>query len=118
VKFGARGAVLLETMVALTILASAGVAALVGVSEAARTLERARQGESRVRDASAYLNVLALWPREDLDRHLGERRQGPWSVYIERRGRSLYYITLSDTLTGATLLWTGVFRPEVSGEDE
>jgi type II secretory pathway pseudopilin PulG len=107
-----RGAALLEAIVALTILGIAGISALTMAGEAARSVDRAREAESSLREASAFFEAVALWPRDDLDRRLGDRTQGPWLLRIERPERELYLIVLADTLTGEALLATSLFRPE------
>jgi type II secretory pathway pseudopilin PulG len=78
-----HGAVLLEALVALTILIIGCSSIVITVSESAAAIRRAEAGERTSRAANAYLNVVALWTREDLARHVGTRRQGPWRMYIE-----------------------------------
>ena len=62
---GRAGAVLLEVMVALAILAVAGVAAVAATGESMRAAARLRESEHRIREASAFLEAVALWPRDD-----------------------------------------------------
>jgi type II secretory pathway pseudopilin PulG len=109
-----RGAVLLEALVALVILATAGAAVATLAVESGDTVRRTRSAESEVRRAEAFLAVVALWPREDLDRHLGEHEQGPWRLRVERPIRTLYTITLVDSLGRRTLLRTVLFRAETA----
>ena len=106
------GAALLEVIVAVAILATAGTAAVAMASESARAVERARAADLRAREASAFLDAVALWPREDLDRRLGERPQGPWRLRIGRPDPELYTVALVDTASGADLLRTALFRPD------
>ena len=70
------GAVLLEVIVALAVLTIAGVSAVAMANQAAQAVAHTRQREDDVRRASAFLGAVALWPREDLDRHLGDHREG------------------------------------------
>ncbi|MGH7718682.1 MAG: PulJ/GspJ family protein [Gemmatimonadaceae bacterium] len=111
-----RGAALLEVIVALTILAVAGVSAVAMASGAARTVHRAREADAEMRRASAFFDVVALWTRADLDRHLGERPQGAWTMRVDRIDPELYAVSLSDTATKRLLLATELFRPEVRDE--
>ncbi len=106
------GAALLEVLVALTILVTAGAAAVAFASDATQRLVQAREREAVVRRVSALFNAVALWPREDLDRHLGVRPQGPWRMRIDRPAPTLYVVTLTDTLGGRELLRTALYRPE------
>lgn len=104
--------VLLEAIVALTILA---ISATTMVSLAASSLDavsRADRLDAETRRASALLDAVALWPRADLDRHLGDRPEGPWDLRVDRPAPTLYVIALRDTATGAVLLATSLYRPE------
>ena len=82
------GAVLLEVIIALAILATAGA------------------------------TITALWPRADLDRHLGERTQGHWRMRVDRPTPTLYVVTLTDGASNVELLRTALFRPEPSHASE
>ena len=106
------GAALLEALVALSILATAGVAVVGFAGEAIRSVGRTRAAERDVRRASALLDAVALWPREDLDRHLGSRAEGPWRMLIERPTPSMYTVILRDSSSGHEVLHTALFRPE------
>jgi type II secretory pathway pseudopilin PulG len=108
------GAALLEAIVALTILAIAGTAAVVMASESARTVRHAREADAEVRAASDFLDAVSLWPREDLDRHLGSRVEGPWRMRVDRPAQTLYVVSLADTAGGPELLRTALFRPDTS----
>lgn len=108
----ARGAALLEAIVALTILATAGTAAVTMAGEASRAAARAAAAEENVRAASAFLETVSMWTREDLDRRLGNRPQGPWTMRVDRPVPTLYLVTLADSAGGAVVLRTSLFRPE------
>jgi type II secretory pathway pseudopilin PulG len=109
------GAALLEVIVAMTILATAGTAALATANQVAHTIELARAAEAEMRAASAFLEAVSLWTREDLDRRLGEREQGRWRLRIDRPVPVLYVVVLRDTL-GHELLRTALHRPEPDRE--
>ena len=109
---GRAGVVLLESLVALVILTTAGAAAVTLVAEAARDVQRVRGAEMEIRDASAFMDAVSLWSRDDLDRHIGDRRQGAWLMRVDRPTPTLYVATLADTATHAELLRTSLFRPE------
>lgn len=106
------GTALLEIIAAVTILSIAGVAAVAMSAEAMRALERSHDAEAGMIAASSFLDAVALWPREDLDRRLGARIQGPWRLYLERTHPTVYTVVLIDTLSGRQLLRTALFRPE------
>ena len=108
-----RGAVLLEAIVALTILAIAGAVIVALAADSARAIERAASADAATRRASAFLDAVALWPREDLDRHLGARPEGEWKLIVERPTQTLYTVTLADSTATKTILRTTLFRAEV-----
>lgn len=111
---GARtGAVLLEVIVALTILALAGISAVSLASESARAMARAHEADESIARASAFFDAVALWTRDDLDRRLGEHAQGPWHLRVARPVPMLYVLSLSDSVRHAVVLETALFRPEV-----
>ena len=107
-----RGAVLLETLVALTVLAIIGSAAAWTASDSIRAVVRTQELEGRVRLANRLLTAASLWPREDLDRHLGWRAEGPLRMRIDRPRPTLYEVTVTDGLTGAVVLHTVLVREE------
>lgn len=109
---GRAGAALLEVMVALAILAVAGVAAVAATGESVRGAARLRESEREIREASAFLDAVALWPREDLDRRLGDRAQGRWRLRISRPSPTVYEIALSDSTGTDVLLESALYRPE------
>ena len=108
------GAALLEVMVALTILATAGLAAVTVTREALLAVQHAREADRELARASAFLEVVALWPREDLDQRLGDRPQGPWRLRIDRPLSDLYEVVLSDSARRREILRTSLYRPEAS----
>jgi type II secretory pathway pseudopilin PulG len=111
---GDAGAVLLEVVIAMAVLAVAGIAAVAMAAEAAGAVTRARASEARLRDASHLMEAVALWPREDLDRRLGARRQGPFVLTLQRPARELYIAVLTDSAGGRVLLATSLFRRDTA----
>jgi len=108
------GAAIFEVLVALTILATAAASIVGFANDAARTVRRARDAEAEMRTGSALLDAVALWPREDLDRHLGDRAQGPFRMRVTRPTTTLYSVVLTDSTGARELLRTAVYRPEES----
>jgi type II secretory pathway pseudopilin PulG len=111
VRSDRRGAVLLEVVIAMVVLAVAGTSAVVMVAQSADAVRRARAADVQVREASAFLHAVALWPREDLDRRLGDREQGDWRLRILRPAPTLYEVTLTDGTGGRVILRTALHRP-------
>ena len=106
------GVVLLEAIVALTILTVAALASVGMVRQAVDSVRRAREAEHDVRRASAFMEAITLWPRADLDRHLGNRAEGPWRLDINRPAPTLYLVVLTDSLSRRELVRTAIYRPE------
>jgi hypothetical protein len=99
-------------LVALTVLATVGSAALWTVSESLRALARAHEHEAHIEQANHLLIAATLWRRVDLDQRLGRRRQGPFWMRIDRRAPAVYDIEVTDTATGHLLLATALYRRE------
>jgi type II secretory pathway pseudopilin PulG len=112
------GAALLEVLVALAILATAALSIVAYAREAAGTVRRTQLAEVELRRASAFIDAVALWPREDLDRHLGERREGPWTLTILRPTPLLYSVRLTDSTNAHVFLTTALFRRDVDSGQE
>ena len=106
------GMTLLEVLMALTILGTGAMAVAGLASQSWRTVQSARRADQAMLEASSFLDAVALWPREDLDQRLGERRQDPWRLRIDRVSPTLYLVTLVDSSGRDTLLVTSLFRPE------
>ena len=68
--------------------------------------------ERDIRAASAFLDAVVLWPRDDLDRHMGTRREGPWLLTVDRRDSTLYHVTVFDSLGRRQLVETIVYRTD------
>ena len=111
------GAALLEAIVALMVFGTAGTAALVLVRDSAGAVDRARAAERRMRDADAFMAAVSLWTRDDLDRRLGDRPQGPWRLVIGRPEPTMYEVALTDTLTDAVVLGSALYRPVPEASD-
>jgi hypothetical protein len=105
--------VLLEVIVALTIFMIAGLSTAVWVRQTLLTVDHAHAAMAEVSAASDYLDRIALWPREDLDRHLGVRREGPWLVQVERPTPTIYAVAIADSSSARPLLHTWLYRAEL-----
>ena len=106
-----RGAVLLEVVVALAIVAVVGTTAVISLTQALSTLGHVQMREADLEEADAYLEIMSLWPRTDLDRRLGAHPHGPWIIVVRRSIPTLYHVALIDSLSGSELLATSLYRP-------
>jgi type II secretory pathway pseudopilin PulG len=105
---------LLEAMLALAILATAATALVSLTAASAAAVRQAREGETEVRAAHAFLEAVALWSRADLDRHLGDRTQHPWRLVVSRPARTLYVVVLTDSTGHRELVRSALYRPEAA----
>jgi hypothetical protein len=103
---------LIEAIIALTILTTAALSLVALAAQGSRTIVQARDAETELRRASAFMDVVTLWTRADLDRRLGTRDQGRWKLRIDRPVPTLYEISLLDSTETRELLRTSVYRAE------
>lgn len=106
-----RGTALLEALVALVIVGTAGISLIEAVGGALRLTQLASDREREFMAASQFMESAVLWSRVEIDQRLGERRQGAMQMTIERLSRGTYLLTLRDS-TEALLVRTAVYRPE------
>jgi hypothetical protein len=85
-------------------------------SEAMRGVSQAHSTEAEMHHVERLMVAVSLWPREDLDRHLGSTKQGPWQLRVLRVRPDLYDVSLIDTVTGRALLSTALWRRETSSK--
>jgi prepilin-type N-terminal cleavage/methylation domain-containing protein len=107
-----QGMTLLEVLVALAILSAGALSIAALGAQSWRAVHAARDADRSTADASAFLDAVALWPREELDQRLGDRVQQPWRLRIDRPLPTLYVVTLADSSGRDTILATSLFRPE------
>src|SRR5690242_14563181 len=94
---GRRGVVLLEVIVALTVLGTAGISLLSLAVQSQRAVADAQRGLREIRVAHAFMESVALWGRADLDHHLGSRAEGPFVLFVDHASPEIYRATLFDT---------------------
>jgi type II secretory pathway pseudopilin PulG len=104
------GAILLETIVALTILTLVGITAVVVVSQSVDAARGASIADAEMQEASAFMDAVSLWSRADLDRRLGSRVQGSWLLTIHRPTETLYLLVLTDSTGSNEILRTAIYR--------
>jgi len=90
------GVALLEMLVALVILASAGIALVELVGAGLRSERDARERERTLASEQRVLAGMTLLGREDYDRRLGQRTVGEFLVNVQRPEPTLYRIAISE----------------------
>jgi hypothetical protein len=91
---GERGVVLLEVLIALVILLTAGLAMVELVDVGLRAERDARLRERIVATEERVLAALTLLDRTELDQRIGRRELGEFIVDVQRPERALYRIAL------------------------
>jgi hypothetical protein len=86
--------VLLEVLVALVVLATAGIALVELVSAGLRGEREARERERTLAAKERVLAALTLLNRNELDQRIGRRQIGEFIADVQRPERTLYRIAL------------------------
>ena len=89
-----RGVVLLEVLVAVVILATAGIGLVELVGAGLRAERDARLREATLATEERLLSALTLLNRTELDQRIGRRQIGEFVVDIQRPEPTLYRIAL------------------------
>ena len=113
---GRRGAVLLEALVALTVLGLVGSGVVSLLAASVRAEQRVAAAEHTLEAADRVLTAMSLLDRRELDRRLGAREVGEFLAVVTRPEATLYRLSIADrALPDAELLVTVVYRPVVPG---
>ncbi len=89
-----RGVVLLEVLVAVVVLATAGIGLVELVGSGLRAERDARLRESTLATEERLLAALTLLNRKELDQRIGRREIGEFIVDVQRPERTLYRVAL------------------------
>ncbi len=89
-----RGVVLLEVLVALVILATAGIGLMEAVSAGLRAEHDAQMRETTLATEERLLAALTLLHRGELDQRIGRREIGEFVVDVQRPEKTLYRIAI------------------------
>ena len=106
------GIALLEVLIALTVIAVAGLTAVRNVRVAFDASRRHMNEERRVADADRVLTALTLLNASELTRVVGRRVVGAFAVDVQSPEKWLYRIAVLDPASDAQLLVTVVFKAE------
>jgi type II secretory pathway pseudopilin PulG len=106
------GFALLDALIALAILGTAGLSLVALVRSGLDGERRAQAQELELAAASRVLMAMTLLTRSDLDQRIGRHPVGEFVVDVERPERTLYRIALGNADgAGAELLVAVVYRP-------
>jgi hypothetical protein len=110
-----QGVALLEVLVSLAILTTAGAALVAALAAAMRSEHRLGREEAIMLSADRLLAATTLLSRADLDRRLGAHPAGGFVVEVQRPRPALYRIAVADTMKPEwERLVTVVYRPETT----
>jgi type II secretory pathway pseudopilin PulG len=105
------GMVMLEAILGVAILGMAGVGLVTLLTQTVHTVRQGRTTERRTVSAMQLLDRATLWSDGELASRLGRSRIGDWNLDVATPKSRLYSLVVLDTLTGATVLRTTVYRP-------
>lgn len=107
-----RGVALLETLIALVILAFGALSTVEVLAESGAASRRADEVERNLRDASRLLTAATLLSSNDLEERSGVRSAGPYEVEILRVKADIYRIRVRQREEPSWMsLETSVYRP-------
>ncbi len=92
-----RGVVLLEVLVAVVILATAGIGLVELLGSGLRAEHDARLREATLATEERLLSALTLLTRAEFDQRIGRRQLGEFVVDVQRPERTLYRIAVIQT---------------------
>ena len=108
-----KGIALLETLVALTILTTAGLSIVTLLHQALVAETAARHAETTMDAADRVMSAMTLLNRPELDQRIGMHPVGEFLVDVQRPERSLYRIAITEAAYPLRqLLVTVVYRAE------
>jgi type II secretory pathway pseudopilin PulG len=101
---------LLEVVVALAVLATAGVALLQLANQAQSGLVETQRTVEQFSAAEQLAGQIEVWTRDELIRRLGYRRNGIWYLNVNQTSGVVFHIAILDSLQ-RPVLTTAVLRP-------
>ncbi|HEU4722068.1 MAG TPA: type II secretion system protein [Gemmatimonadaceae bacterium] len=105
------GMVMLEVILGVAILGMVGVGLVTLLTQTVQTVRQGRAAERRTESAVQLLDRVILWSESELASRLGRSRMGVWNLDVATPRARLYTLAVLDTLSGATVLRTTVYRP-------
>jgi type II secretory pathway pseudopilin PulG len=107
---------LIEVLIAMAILGSAGLAVVGVVREAIEAQTETNRVESIIKDADRVLSAVSLLRGNELDRAIGRQAVGAFEVTIQRPERGLYRLAVAErSAPDRQLLVTVVHRQAEPG---
>ena len=105
-----QGFALLEVLVGIALLGSAGLGLVLALRQAAVAEAAAAEQERHLSAADRVLAAMTLLQASELDQRIGSHRVGEFVVRVARPEPTLYRLALADTGADREILTTVVFR--------
>jgi Tfp pilus assembly protein PilV len=108
---GRRGSALIEVLVAVVLLTTAGTALVTLLGQTSRSMRTTLESDRLTTRASEELDRFALLDRRALASLAGRSHARGWTVDVESPGQGLFAITIAESDTTGVLLRTTLYRP-------
>lgn len=109
---GRAGVALLEAIIALAVLGSAGLSLIAILRQAVMAQVGSQQAEQVLMNADRVLAATTLLTRVDLERRIGTRKVGEFRIEVSRPEPTLFRIALTEVRApDRLLLVTVIHRP-------
>lgn len=107
-----RGVVLLEVLIAVTIVSTVGIASIAFLVTAQDSYERLTSRETEMQAAERVLTATTLLTRSELEQRIGVREVADFVVSVDRPEPSLFRLGVAPAARpAAEVLSTLVYRP-------
>jgi Tfp pilus assembly protein PilV len=106
------GSTLIEVLIAVVVLATAGTALVTMLGQTQRTMRDVSVTERTVMDASDQLARLLVLDRASLATRAGRFNTAGWTIEIVQVSSKLYDVSIAASDTAAPLLRTTLYRPD------
>lgn len=106
-----RGSALVEVLVAIVLLATAGTGLVTLLGQTSRSMRTTLESERLVKRASAELDRLVLLDRAGLLALAGRSTSRGWTLDVQPLGDGLFDVRIAESDTTRVLLRTTLYRP-------
>lgn len=106
-----RGSALIEVLVAIVLLATAGTGLVTLLGQTSRSMRSAVESERLVRHAAEALDRLVLLDGTALVARPGRSQWRGWILSVQPQGRGVFDVQIAESETTRVLLRTTVYRP-------
>lgn len=106
-----RGSALIEVLIALVLLATAGTGLIALLGQTAHAMRSTLETERTTRRAAAELDRLTLLDDAELSASLGRGTSRGWMIDISTSAVGVFDVRIAESDTSGTLLQTTLYRP-------